>query len=1386
MPTQIDPNQPLFGQNKGLENNRLIVSVSTNLAGIIIQCTALTEMERKTSISTFNGRRHVNLSDNEKYDSSERETDDSVKIPIRHLSSKSSKVMKKTTESSETPIRSRSGSSERTTSSIRKQNCHDSHCSYCFPQGASRHFHGHQFFHRADTPEDSEAVTSLSKNPSSPQAMAAVADHFTSISSRSTPHSELFTQMEPLFPQYAELHEGPKPLKAVVDEVKSSGPGKNNGHSLEVHFAKPETIIKCETRPPGWGRRIVTAPTIEVTFAQPVHTSSNVTPGGTSGANGEEHMNGLQAAGIENVQLMKAEGQPNLPYVSPPEKRDVVRSEPSAESRLSPSGIRHTGRPPTVGSGRPDDALHSTTTSASNQPGRSGYSAHRERLRQERERELLMRQQQKRQLAASSTGLNEQLHQQNRQQQQYRSLSAVNTPSVSEAVEEIETVVLQFIGRGVQDVDSRVGSMTTLPRGRGGSMTDGISVYVDDRFVIGLGRRTQSAFVQILFHRSRLICIPDELAEKVELLQHVLRSDNSPDCLIVKRLRISDEEAQVAVPKGSVYPDTFYTAQCALMYCHVASQLIRFQISYNRDVHCWCALMRRNLNSSLGVEQLQQFSHTVTSAYFTYVYTCQSTATTDMSHACMPLSVNTNQMFLSETGLPGENNYISMRSYFSVPLHQSNMVGTEKPAPNGTLRTSDADVSVSRLPVAKPLGQSPTSDSRVGQCRYSQNGVTPALCSLARLTNPLEVDVSLTDTKPVARSQMQKFIPRVMSRGDDTKVGREIAGVSPVTVHSEQAAPLQEIEKHEDMKALQLAPRSSLESTENEDLGLQNVDSSQRGGLAKRGYSSTQGVQETSLITNWKILLVVACCDMDRSFKVSSLDGPVERTRTHELLRHAVRSRVTHVCKVPRKLYQHWEHRSQPKFSSQTTETAEVYHVFEEIYFILDAWMSVRGSIQHILSHDDSLLQTSKYLQRAYVIDKLVNLNISLMDWSVSSKTSSIKQTSKRPLFKLCISGVLNEWHPYNVCQIVTENSRFLARNNSNSDLVKPMPMHQSQTMISPSPQPLQASRFNTSATLVNHSQATVLLNGSRGHLSPTNSTAAPTTTTPVITNGWKVDGSFKQPFIDRGQDNGNLGIVQDTAPSWYRPKLSREAAINILRQQPPGNFLIRDSTTFKGAYGLAVKVATLPPKVTQKSGFTKFVRSLLNDLQSELVRHYLIEVVNTPTRGVRLKGFASEPVFPSLAALIHQHTIDPLALPCRLILPPVPTNLPSSGSATLPPLVIGTVKHASAVEDGAMPDNVTVASSGSVRGAPSSEVGSLHTDGPVGPPHRMDGIAQMPIQVHDNPVPSHNVPYVCVVREGSSPQRRSPLDITGNQGLTSPFGVDTDRLGLFIKIQYA
>lgn len=43
----------------------------------------------------------------------------------------------------------------------------------------------------------------------------------------------------------------------------------------------------------------------------------------------------------------------------------------------------------------------------------------------------------------------------------------------TEAFEEVETIILQPIGRGVQDIDSRVGSMTTLARATGGSLMDG-------------------------------------------------------------------------------------------------------------------------------------------------------------------------------------------------------------------------------------------------------------------------------------------------------------------------------------------------------------------------------------------------------------------------------------------------------------------------------------------------------------------------------------------------------------------------------------------------------------------------------------------------------------------------------------------------------------------------------------------------------------------------------------------------------------------------------------------------------------------------------------------------------------------------------------------------
>ncbi|XP_025889490.1 tensin-3 isoform X2 [Nothoprocta perdicaria] len=118
--------------------------------------------------------------------------------------------------------------------------------------------------------------------------------------------------------------------------------------------------------------------------------------------------------------------------------------------------------------------------------------------------------------------------------------------------------------------------------------------------------------------------------------------------------------------------------------------------------------------------------------------------------------------------------------------------------------------------------------------------------------------------------------------------------------------------------------------------------------------------------------------------------------------------------------------------------------------------------------------------------------------------------------------------------------------------------------------------------------------------------------------------------------------FVQDTSKFWYKPDISREQAIAVLKDKEPGSFIVRDSHSFRGAYGLAMKVATPPPSVMQ-------LNKKVGDLSSELVRHFLIECTH---KGVRLKGCPNEPYFGSLTALVYQHSITPLALPCKLLIP--------------------------------------------------------------------------------------------------------------------------------------
>uniref|UniRef100_A0A671YDH0 Uncharacterized protein n=1 Tax=Sparus aurata TaxID=8175 RepID=A0A671YDH0_SPAAU len=147
-----------------------------------------------------------------------------------------------------------------------------------------------------------------------------------------------------------------------------------------------------------------------------------------------------------------------------------------------------------------------------------------------------------------------------------------------------------------------------------------------------------------------------------------------------------------------------------------------------------------------------------------------------------------------------------------------------------------------------------------------------------------------------------------------------------------------------------------------------------------------------------------------------------------------------------------------------------------------------------------------------------------------------------------------------------------------------------------------------------------------------------------------------------------NVKFVQDTSKYWYKPDISREQAINLLKDREPGAFIIRDSHSFRGAYGLAMKVACPPPTVQQNKK--------VGDLTNELVRHFLIE---TSAKGVRLKGCPNEPYFGCLSALVYQHSMTPLALPCKLMIPAKDPNEEALELATPTDPVVELLKQGAA-----------------------------------------------------------------------------------------------------------
>ncbi|KAJ8017138.1 hypothetical protein DPEC_G00014640 [Dallia pectoralis] len=138
--------------------------------------------------------------------------------------------------------------------------------------------------------------------------------------------------------------------------------------------------------------------------------------------------------------------------------------------------------------------------------------------------------------------------------------------------------------------------------------------------------------------------------------------------------------------------------------------------------------------------------------------------------------------------------------------------------------------------------------------------------------------------------------------------------------------------------------------------------------------------------------------------------------------------------------------------------------------------------------------------------------------------------------------------------------------------------------------------------------------------------------------------GQAEETLLPEGETTTKVSVkfVQDSSRFWYKPGISRDQAIAALKEKEPGAFLIRDSNSFQGAYGLALKVATPPANINNHS-------SKVGDPLEQLVRHFLIE---TGPRGVKIKGCQIEPHFGSLSALVYQHSITPISLPCALHIP--------------------------------------------------------------------------------------------------------------------------------------
>uniref|UniRef100_A0A8C0DGC1 Tensin 4 n=1 Tax=Balaenoptera musculus TaxID=9771 RepID=A0A8C0DGC1_BALMU len=109
------------------------------------------------------------------------------------------------------------------------------------------------------------------------------------------------------------------------------------------------------------------------------------------------------------------------------------------------------------------------------------------------------------------------------------------------------------------------------------------------------------------------------------------------------------------------------------------------------------------------------------------------------------------------------------------------------------------------------------------------------------------------------------------------------------------------------------------------------------------------------------------------------------------------------------------------------------------------------------------------------------------------------------------------------------------------------------------------------------------------------------------------------------------MKFVMDTSKYWFKPSITREQAMELLRKEEPGAFIVRDSSSYRGSFGLALKVQEAPAPAQNRSG----------EDGSDLIRHFLIE---SSAKGVHLKGADEEPHFGCHALYLSSVSVETLS----------------------------------------------------------------------------------------------------------------------------------------------